>query len=108
MMFDDDDLEQDRIEWYEARVSQLEAELASLKDYFDNDENSEAWRTLQARIRELEAQLRAIDIACKSVADENTQLKAALRHLHDSFHKQPCICWIADLLRDSAAETEGK
>jgi hypothetical protein len=36
MMFDDDDLEQDRIEWYEARVSQLEAELVEAKAQRDS------------------------------------------------------------------------
>ena len=30
---------------------------------------------------------------------ELAAIKAALRLLHDAFHKQPCICYISDLLK---------
>lgn len=29
------------------------------------------------------------------------ELREALRYMHDSFHKQPCVCWIQDLIRSS-------
>lgn len=32
------------------------------------------------------------------IEDRIQRLESALRHLHDSHHKQPCICWIKDLL----------
>jgi len=34
------------------------------------------------------------------------ELERALRHMHDSHHKQPCVCWIQDLLRCSPSRPD--
>jgi hypothetical protein len=36
------------------------------------------------------------------------ELREALRYMHDSHHKQPCVCWIADLIRESSHSGEVK
>lgn len=36
------------------------------------------------------------------------ELREALRYMHDSHHKQPCVCWINDLIKVTPADTGGK
>lgn len=75
--------------------------MAKVKDFATvRVSGPEEWRV----IREAYAETYPV----RPLLNHVDELREALRHMHDSFHKQPCVCWINDLVRCSVPQRVSK